>query len=83
MEPMFIVIYCEIFIRICVVKIQPSGMYCHVVSEQTDVSEVRTTSTIRAMIEVLRTSETSVYSNEITRSYTQKVLIFIFATVRT
>jgi hypothetical protein len=34
---------------------------------QTDVSEVRAASIIRAMMEVVRTSETSVYYNETTR----------------
>jgi hypothetical protein len=58
-------------------RLQPSGMYRHVVSfKYTDVSEV-TAFIFRAMIlsvtflmmEVLRTSETSVYFNEHTRRY--------------
>jgi hypothetical protein len=35
----------------------------------TDVSEVRTSSIIMAMMEAVRTSETSAYSNETTRRY--------------
>jgi hypothetical protein len=43
----------------------------------TDVSEVNTVSIIRAMMEAVRASETSVYSNDSTRRYIQKALIFI------
>jgi hypothetical protein len=45
-------------------------MQRHVVSlKQTDVSEVRTVSTITVMMEAVRNSETLVYFNETTQSY--------------
>jgi hypothetical protein len=50
-------------------------MYRRVVSEYTDVSEVRTTYII-IMMEALRISETSVYSNETIRGTFQKALNF-------
>jgi len=56
----------------------------HVVSEKTDISEVRTASIITAMImEAVRTSETSVYSETTLGATFQKALIFILAAVRT
>jgi hypothetical protein len=59
--------------------------------EYTDVSEVHTASIIRAvtasmialMMEAVRTSETSVYSNETIGRYIPAPLIFILAAVRT
>jgi hypothetical protein len=38
--------------------------------EWTDVSEVLTASVIRAMMEAVRTSETSIHSNDTTERYT-------------
>jgi hypothetical protein len=35
------------------------------------------------MMEAVRTSETSIYSNETTRRYIQKAVFFILAAVRT
>jgi hypothetical protein len=49
--------------------LEPSGMKRHVDLEQTDVSEVRTASIIKAIMEAVCTSQTSVYSNETTRRY--------------
>jgi hypothetical protein len=49
---------------------ESSGIYRSVVSlEYTDVSEVLTASIITLKMEAVRTSETSVYSNETTRRY--------------
>jgi hypothetical protein len=44
-------------------------LFIRVVRIRNNVSEVRTSSIIRAMMEAVRTSETSVYFNETTRHY--------------
>jgi hypothetical protein len=52
--------------------------------KKTDVSEVRTTSIIKATrMETVCTSETSVHFNEITLRFSQNAVIFILAAVRT
>jgi hypothetical protein len=55
-----------------------------VVLKLTDVSKVRTAYIIALMIEAVRNSETSVYSNETTRAQcAQEALILILAAVAT
>jgi hypothetical protein len=49
----------------------------------TDVSEVRTASIIRTMMEALRTSETSVSIYFTTRQYIPETLNFMLVAVRT
>jgi hypothetical protein len=49
---------------------QPSGIQRRAISlKQTEVSEVRTVCMIRALMEAVRTSETSAYFKETTRRY--------------
>jgi deoxyinosine 3'endonuclease (endonuclease V) len=51
--------------------------------EYTDVSEVRAASIVRAMMETVSTSETSVYSNETKMRYIPEDFNIILATVKT